>query len=172
MPDAERPLVVGAGPVGLGAALSLTRQDQAPRVVEQRTEPTRESRALAINPRTLSLLESTDVTRRMLKLGKPIRGTRFYRRGRVIGELSFAGAHPRYPFMLGLSQAATSPFHRLVRRFLFPMAVRAPSSAAARWRRSPASTTRCPRSAVGRQSERCRRTRSRMRGTDTKRAAA
>jgi 2-polyprenyl-6-methoxyphenol hydroxylase-like FAD-dependent oxidoreductase len=43
----------------------------------------------------------------MLELGLPIREVRFYRRGRVVGGISLAGIHPRYPFMLGLSQATT-----------------------------------------------------------------
>jgi 2-polyprenyl-6-methoxyphenol hydroxylase-like FAD-dependent oxidoreductase len=100
-------LIVGAGPVGLGAALFLARLGQPTRVVEQRTQPSQESRALAVNPRTLDLLEPTGVTRRMLELGLPMHAGRFYRRGRLVGTVRFDGIHPRYPFMLALSQAST-----------------------------------------------------------------
>jgi hypothetical protein len=48
-----QPVIVGAGPVGLGAALFLARQGQVARVVELRDEPSRQSKALAVNPRTL-----------------------------------------------------------------------------------------------------------------------
>jgi 2-polyprenyl-6-methoxyphenol hydroxylase-like FAD-dependent oxidoreductase len=104
---AEQPLIVGAGPVGLGAALFLARQGRAPRVVELRDQPATQSKALAVNPRTLDILEPTGVTGRMLERGLPIREVHFYRRGRVVGGMSLAGIHRRYPFMLGLSQATT-----------------------------------------------------------------
>jgi NADPH-dependent 2,4-dienoyl-CoA reductase/sulfur reductase-like enzyme len=59
MSRSNRPMVVGAGPVGLGAALFLAKQGRATRVVEMRGEPSQQSRALAVNPRTLDLLEPT-----------------------------------------------------------------------------------------------------------------
>jgi 2-polyprenyl-6-methoxyphenol hydroxylase-like FAD-dependent oxidoreductase len=103
----NRPLIVGAGPVGLAAALFLTRQGRFPRVVEMRDEPSQQSKALAVNPRTLDILEPTGLTRRMLELGLPIHGARFYRQERIVATLSFADIHPKYPFMLALSQAVT-----------------------------------------------------------------
>jgi 2-polyprenyl-6-methoxyphenol hydroxylase-like FAD-dependent oxidoreductase len=103
----NRPMIVGAGPVGLGAALFLARQGQAPRVVEMRNQPSQQSKALAVNPRTLDILEPTGLTRRMLELGLPIYGVRFYLQGRIFAVISFENIHPRYPFMLALSQAVT-----------------------------------------------------------------
>ncbi len=103
----ERPIIVGAGPVGLGAALFLAQQGQPVRLVEERAELETQSRALAVNPRTLDLLEPTGVTRRMLEIGAPIHGARISRHGHVVAALSLAGIHPRYPFMLALSQATT-----------------------------------------------------------------
>jgi 2-polyprenyl-6-methoxyphenol hydroxylase-like FAD-dependent oxidoreductase len=100
-------VIVGAGPVGLGAALFLARQGRVARVVEMRDEPCQQSRALAVNPRTLDILEPTGVTSRMLERGSPIHGVRFYRHGRIVAGLSFVGMHPRYPFMLALSQATS-----------------------------------------------------------------
>ena len=107
MSHSNRPMIVGAGPVGLGAALFLARHGRAPRVVEMRDEPSQQSKALAVNPRTLSILEATGLTQRMLELGLPIHGVRFYRRGQVFAALSLAGIHPKYAFMLALSQAVT-----------------------------------------------------------------
>ena len=77
------------------------------RVVEQAERPGEHSRALAVNPRTLEILEPSGVTARMLALGKPMRGARFWHRGQVLFELSFAELHHKYPFMLALSQAVT-----------------------------------------------------------------
>jgi 2-polyprenyl-6-methoxyphenol hydroxylase-like FAD-dependent oxidoreductase len=107
MSHQDQPVIVGAGPAGLGAALFLARHGRVARVVEMRDEPSQQSRALAVNPRTLDILEPTGVTSRMLERGSPIHGVRFYRHGRIIAGLSFAGMHPRYPFMLALSQATS-----------------------------------------------------------------
>ena len=107
MSQPESPLIVGAGPVGLGAALFLAKQGLIARVVEMRDKPSKESKALAVNPRTLDLLETTGITRQMLGLGLPIRGVCFRRQTRVVGSLSFTGIHRKYPFMLALSQATT-----------------------------------------------------------------
>jgi 2-polyprenyl-6-methoxyphenol hydroxylase-like FAD-dependent oxidoreductase len=78
-----------------------------PRLIELRTEPLKESKAAAVNPRTLDLLGPTGIANRMLELGKPIRGVYFYRGTQREGHFELAGVHPKYPFMLGLSQATT-----------------------------------------------------------------
>lgn len=66
-----------------------------------------QSKALAVNPRTLSILEPTGITEKMLAMGKKIRGMQFHRGERVIVQLSLEDVHPTYPFMLALSQATT-----------------------------------------------------------------
>ena len=107
MSDSQTPIIVGAGPVGLGAALFLTRQGRAVRVVEMKDEPSPWSKALAVSPRTLEILEPTGLTRKMLDLGRPIVGMRFERGGKRLAEFDLGQIHPRYPFMLALSQATT-----------------------------------------------------------------
>jgi 2-polyprenyl-6-methoxyphenol hydroxylase-like FAD-dependent oxidoreductase len=107
MSEPAIPLIVGAGPVGLAAALFLARRGHAPRLIELRHEASKESKALAVNPRTLDLLKPTGVTERMLELGKPIRGVYFYRMRKPLAHFTLSGLHPDYPFMLALSQAST-----------------------------------------------------------------
>jgi 2-polyprenyl-6-methoxyphenol hydroxylase-like FAD-dependent oxidoreductase len=103
----NQPLIVGAGPVGLGAAMFLARQGCVPRVIEMRSEPATQSKALAVNPRTLTVLESSGITAKMLEMGKKIRGMQFHRGERDIVRVSLEDIHPKYPFMLALSQATT-----------------------------------------------------------------
>jgi 2-polyprenyl-6-methoxyphenol hydroxylase-like FAD-dependent oxidoreductase len=104
----NQPIIVGAGPVGLGAALFLAKQGQTTRVIEILDRPSEHSKALAVNPRTLDILEPSGLTQEMLQLGSPVGGVHFYRQGRPLVSISLAGIHPRYPFMLGLSQAVTA----------------------------------------------------------------
>src|SRR5579871_1493352 len=101
------PLIVGAGPVGLGAALFLRHAGIAVRIVDAAEQPSRYSKALAVNPRTLELLEPTGVTARMLSLGIRIRGACFQNDGKWRGELCLSELKHKYPFMLALSQATT-----------------------------------------------------------------
>lgn len=101
------PLIVGAGPVGLGAALFLRRARIVTRVIDMAEEPSHYSKALAVNPRTLELLEPTGVTERMLSLGLRIRGARFQNDNKWSGELPLDSLKHKYPFMLALSQATT-----------------------------------------------------------------
>ncbi|WP_432845632.1 FAD-dependent monooxygenase [Amycolatopsis sp. CA-161197] len=54
-------LVVGAGPVGLTAAAELVRQGARVRVVEQLAEPTTQSRAVVVHPRTQEHLAAMGV---------------------------------------------------------------------------------------------------------------
>lgn len=105
--DSNVPVIVGAGPVGLGAAVMLRQAGIAVRIVDMAPEPSRYSKALAVNPRTLELLEPTGVTARMLSLGIRIRSARFQNDGKWSGELSLGGLKHKYPFMLALSQATT-----------------------------------------------------------------
>lgn len=68
---ADRPpiLVAGAGPTGMAAALELARHGHPVRIVEERTERPPLSKALAINPRTLELLEPSGITDRLIQAG-------------------------------------------------------------------------------------------------------
>ena len=86
------PLIAGGGPVGLGAALYLAQANIKTRIIDVTEKPVKESRALAVNPRTLEILESTGVTEKMLTLGMPIRGVHFSQRGQPPREILFKGA--------------------------------------------------------------------------------
>jgi 2-polyprenyl-6-methoxyphenol hydroxylase-like FAD-dependent oxidoreductase len=107
MATANRPLIVGAGPTGKAAALFLARAGVVTRVVDIAPQPSQQSKALAINPRTLELLEPTGVTARMLAIGIQVRAARVRSDDKVLAEVRFEQLKHRFPFMLAISQAAT-----------------------------------------------------------------
>ncbi len=107
MHDSQWPLIVGAGPVGLAAAVFLASDGIATRIVEAERQPPVQSRALAVNPRTMEILDAVGVTEQMLAIGRKIAGGSLWQRGKVVTTLDFAKLEAKHPFMLALSQAAT-----------------------------------------------------------------
>src|SRR5262249_40508730 len=59
-------LVVGAGPTGLMAGLVLTRRGVPVVVVDQKAGPTRESRALAVQARTMEIYDQLGLADQVL----------------------------------------------------------------------------------------------------------
>lgn len=106
-PRSENILVVGAGPVGLTAALELARRDFRPRIVDKAAGPAQESRALGVHARTLEILEPSGVTAQMLARGQPIRRLRVREAGKQLFRLELSKLRTRYPFVLSLPQAET-----------------------------------------------------------------
>lgn len=64
-------LVVGAGPTGLTLAASLHASGARVRIVDQNTDRVHESRALAIQPRTLEVLRGLGVADELMRRGNP-----------------------------------------------------------------------------------------------------
>ena len=103
----EPVLVVGAGPVGLAAAINLALKDYPVRIVEARSEPSTYSKAIGINARTLELLEPTGVTDHLLDAGLKILRINFQNAHSVLFTVDFSKAVHRYNFMLALPQSET-----------------------------------------------------------------
>lgn len=100
-------LVVGAGPTGLTAALELTRRGQAVRIVDKALEPSRYSKAVGINPRTLELLEAGGVTEKILSVGRRLnRGVVHAPQGQLLA-IDFTRLDHRYNHMTALQQSRT-----------------------------------------------------------------
>lgn len=81
-------LIVGAGPTGLAAALFLTRRGVPVRIIDAAEQPTRTSRALGVNPRTLKLLEDSGVSAAIEAEGQAMRAFRIHRQGRPLATLT------------------------------------------------------------------------------------
>lgn len=106
MPDV---LIAGAGPTGLSAALFLAERGIHARVVERGAGLSTRSKAFGVNPRTLSLLEGTGVTERLLSGGWRMGAINAWRRGsgrlRRMFRIDLSVVDHRFPFMLVHSQA-------------------------------------------------------------------
>ncbi|MCB8837883.1 NAD(P)/FAD-dependent oxidoreductase [Aurantimonas sp. VKM B-3413] len=102
-------LIAGAGPVGLAAAVELTRRGLKVRIVDAEAGPTpdNQSRALAVLPTTLAILKPSGVADRMLAEGGRILGADFSRDGKPLFSFRIKGARTPTPFILSLPQART-----------------------------------------------------------------
>ena len=102
-------LVVGAGPTGLALAAHLVAHGVRPRIVDRASDRVHESRALAIQPRTLELLAPLGVTDELVALGNPGVELRVHARGRerVLPLFDLGLEDTAYPYLLFLSQAET-----------------------------------------------------------------
>ncbi|MBR8456853.1 FAD-dependent monooxygenase [Burkholderia dolosa] len=100
-------LIVGAGPTGLAAAMSLARARVPVRIVDRLVTPAPYSRAIGIQARTLELLEQHRAVEPFLELGHRVHAAALHADGRVIAQLDFDPLQTRYPYLLLLDQSVT-----------------------------------------------------------------
>jgi len=102
-------LVVGAGPTGLTLAAELAAVGVRCRLVDRGLDRVHESRALAIQPRTLEVLAGLGVTDELIAGGNRAVQLRLHVPGRVLTVPMFDLGldDTAYPFLLFLSQAET-----------------------------------------------------------------
>jgi len=102
-------LVVGAGPTGLALAAQLAACGVRARLIDRGLDRVRESRALAIQPRSLEVLAGLGVTDELVACGNPAVQLRIHVRGRDLAVPLFDLGldDTAYPYLLFLSQAET-----------------------------------------------------------------
>jgi 2-polyprenyl-6-methoxyphenol hydroxylase-like FAD-dependent oxidoreductase len=102
-------LVVGAGPTGLALAAQLAACGVRPRIIDRGRDRVHESRALAIQPRTLEVLAGLAVTDKLVACGNPAVRLRMHVGHRVLAVPLFDLGldDTAYPYLLFLSQADT-----------------------------------------------------------------
>ncbi|OKH99808.1 monooxygenase [Streptomyces sp. CB02923] len=97
-------IVVGAGPTGLMLACELALAGVRTRVLERRTAPQRDSRALSLHPRSVELMDQRGLLDRFLPLGRTVPGWHF---AQLPTHLDFSVLDSRHAYTLFLAQAQT-----------------------------------------------------------------
>ena len=105
--DVPPVLIVGAGPTGLAAAMSLARAQVPVRLIDKAQQADPHSRAIGIQARTLELLEQHRLVERFLELGHRARTANLYSNGHRLTRLDFDPLQTRYPYLLFLDQSVT-----------------------------------------------------------------
>lgn len=113
MPEAATParselvLVVGAGPTGLAAAITLARMGARVRVIDLADAATTLSKALVLWRRSLLTLDAAVPFERFLERGSAVRGARFFEDGKLGPVLEFPRGDHEIPPGVLLPQADT-----------------------------------------------------------------
>lgn len=100
-------LIVGAGPTGLMLANQLGRHGVRLMIVDRHAGPSRETRALGVQARTLEIYSQLGIVERALALGKRGTGANLWAEGRRMARvpLGEAGCNVTpYPYILILGQ--------------------------------------------------------------------
>ncbi|GAB2668316.1 NAD(P)/FAD-dependent oxidoreductase [Gordonia jinhuaensis] len=101
-------LVVGAGPVGLTAALSAQQLGLPTRIIERRATRHHHSKAVVLWPRALEVLDRLGVAADIVAAGLPLHGQTYNSAGRPIASVTFQRiTDSKYDFALAIPQHET-----------------------------------------------------------------
>ena len=103
-PDPEV-LVVGAGPVGLVAALFLQRSGVRVQIVDMNQRATEQSYALAIHPHTLRILDEAGLSEGLIAAGRKLTKVAYYEGRERRAEIDYAALASDYPYLLVVRQS-------------------------------------------------------------------
>ena len=99
-------LVVGAGPVGLFSALSLTERGLSVRIVDEELRTAAHSYALALHPHTIKVLADLGLGAELVDRGYRVNKVAFYDGNQRRAELDMDTLACEHPYMLVLPQSA------------------------------------------------------------------
>lgn len=105
-PSARIPVViVGAGPTGMVAALTLARSGVPCRVLDKRPSPGTSSRALGLQARSMEVLAGLGVADEIEQLARPLRTSTILRGHRTVVTMAWIPPQSRFPHTYVLPQA-------------------------------------------------------------------
>lgn len=93
-------VIIGAGPSGLSAALFLNELGYQPRILDQKSSISEHSKALGVNPRTLSILEPFGLADKFINNGRIMSAVNLWKADKHIYKNDFSQMDSKYPFML------------------------------------------------------------------------
>lgn len=106
-------LIVGAGPTGLMLASELARQKIDFRLIDKMVEPTTLSKAIALQARSLELLERfPGLVEELLQQGIQLAEGKICSEGQPLVHIDITKLKSRYPFVLSLPQCETEKLLR------------------------------------------------------------
>ena len=110
-------LVVGAGPVGLVAALFLEQSGVRVEIVDMHQRTGQHSYALAIHPRTLRILDEAGLSEGLISAGRKLTKVAYYEGRERRAEIDYSALASRHPYLLVVRQsllerAAEEALHR------------------------------------------------------------
>ncbi|MGY1899865.1 FAD-dependent oxidoreductase [Nocardia gipuzkoensis] len=103
-------LIVGAGPVGLTAAVVLEQLGHGVMIVDRQAEGANTSRAAVVHPHTLEILEPYGVVPALVARGVHTPTFTIRDRDRLLMAVPFSELPTAYPYTLMISQADTEKF--------------------------------------------------------------
>ncbi len=98
-------LVVGAGPVGLVAALFLQQHGVRVEIVDMHQRTTQHSYALAIHPRTLRILDEAGLSDKLIGAGRKLTTVAFYEGPERRAAIDYSTLPSKHPYLLVLRQS-------------------------------------------------------------------
>ena len=98
-------LVVGAGPVGLVAALFLEQYGVRVKIVDMHQRTTQHSYALAIHPRTLRILEEAGLADALINAGQKLTKVAYYEGRERRAEIDYSRLGSTHPYLLVVRQS-------------------------------------------------------------------
>ena len=99
-------LVVGAGPTGLVAALSLAEAGLSVEVIDEEWRPAGHSYALALHPRSIGVLAELGIAQDAIAQGQKLESLTVLAGDEKRGTQRCAVLDERFPFLLALPQSA------------------------------------------------------------------